>query len=91
MIVSWDENKNKKNRLKHGISFDIAKLVFNDEDRIELYDEDHSIYEDRYIVIGYVEELLVVIYTIRGSIYRIISARKATKTERAYYEQIHGR
>ncbi len=91
MIVSWDHNKNVTNKRKHGIDFEYAKLVFADPNRIELYDEEHSAYEDRYMVIGLVDDVLVVVYTMRKSLYRIISARKATRREREYYEQICNR
>ena len=48
MRVEWDEMKNQLNRKKHGIDFETAMLVFNDLQRIEIYDEEHSITEDRY-------------------------------------------
>jgi len=44
----WDEDKNQLNLKKHGIDFETAMLVFNDLQRIEIYDTEHSIYEDRY-------------------------------------------
>ena len=43
----WDEDKNQLNLKKHGIDFETAMLVFNDLQRIEIYDTEHSIYEDR--------------------------------------------
>ncbi len=88
MVVSWDENKNDINKKKHGVSFETASLVFSDEQRIELYDEKHSDDEDRYIVIGNIGVVLVVVYTMRNNMYRIISARKATAGERRYYEEV---
>lgn len=48
----YDEEKNNRNIQKHGISFKQAARVFFDYDRIELYDEEHSIDEDRYDTIG---------------------------------------
>ena len=83
--VEWDESKNLINIQKHRISFDTAALVFADEDRIEYYDVVHSTDEDRYVVIGMVQNILFVVYTMRGDITRIISARLATKTEREMY------
>lgn len=67
----------------------MAVRVFLDEDRIEKYDSRHSMEEDRYNVIGMVEELLFVVYTEREKdIVRIISARKATEEEcNEYYEK----
>ena len=86
-IFEWDERKNNINKRKHGISFEIAKYVFADINRIELYDLEHSINEDRYITIGIIDNVYVVVYTIRNTVYRIISARKATKEETEFYEE----
>lgn len=52
MIFEYDEEKNQKNLQKHGISFRNAARIFFDYDRIELYDEEHSITEERYDTIG---------------------------------------
>ena len=87
-LFEWDEEKNEINRQKHGIRFELALRVFYDENRVEEYDEIHSEDEDRYISIGYVNGVLVVIHTDRGEAIRIISARPADKKERLkYYEQ----
>lgn len=85
MEFEWDEEKEKRNIQKHGISFETASLVFNDEHRLEYYDREHSIDEDRYITIGIVHKILVVVYTQRCERYRIISARLATASERRFY------
>lgn len=89
MLFEWDEEKAKKNFHDHGVSFDVAKLVFNDPYHIELYDEEHSINEDRYIAIGYVENVLFVVFTIREynkeEVIRLISARVLTPQERRDY------
>jgi len=84
-LVEWDDNKNQTNIKKHGISFVTAALVFADEDRIEYYDKLHSIDEDRYIVLGCVQGILYVVYTMREEVVRLISARMATPTERKIY------
>ncbi|MBR1560509.1 MAG: BrnT family toxin [Clostridia bacterium] len=84
-LIEWDENKNSINIRKHGISFDTAALVFADEERIEYFDRLHSIDEDRYIVIGCVQGILYVVYTMRGEAARLISARMATPMERRIY------
>lgn len=81
----WDEEKARVNRQKHGISFELAAMVFNDEDRIEIYDEEHSLDEDRYITIGLAGEVLFVVYTERKDTIRLISARLATARERRLY------
>lgn len=86
-IVEWDDHKNVINQKKHGISFFAAAYVFADENRVELYDSIHSIYEDRYAAIGNVGELLYVVYTERGEAIRIISARIAGKAERELYNE----
>lgn len=85
IAVEWDDNKNSINKKKHGISFETAALVFADEERIEYYDKLHSLDENRYVVIGCVQGILYVVYTMRGEAARIISARMATNTERKIY------
>lgn len=85
----WDENKNRSNQQKHGISFDEAKTVFFDMDAIVIDDPEHSIEEDRFIILGLSRKanLLVVCHCCRASetTIRIISARKATKSESIQY------
>ena len=85
MNFEWDEEKNQLNLRKHGIDFETAVLVFNDLQRIEIYDVEHSINEDRYNTIGMVNDILFVVYTERKENIRLISARLATKTERSIY------
>ena len=84
-LVEWDNNKNQINIRKHGISFETAALVFADEERIEYYDKLHSLNEDRYVVLGCVQGILYVVYTMRNEAARLISARLATPTERKIY------
>lgn len=88
MQFEWDDEKERKNIIKHGISFKLAKRVFADPNRIEKYDEIHSTDEDRYITIGEVNGtymLVMVVYTDREDSIRIISARLATKAEKEEY------
>ena len=85
MQFEWDEVKEKKNIEKHGISFKTASMVFLDEQRLEFFDEVHSSHEDRYITIGLADKVLMVVYTFRNPLYRIISARIATERERRAY------
>lgn len=88
MQFEWDDEKNTMNIKKHKISFSVAKFVFNDENRIEIFDELHSIDEDRYITIGLIDQVplvVMVVYTERGQRIRLISARKATAEERRMY------
>lgn len=87
----WDEDKNKANRKKHGIWFEEALSVFDDIHGRLFLDSEHSNHEDRFILIGHnsSSKLLVVVHCHRDSdsIIRIISARKATKKERSFYEK----
>ena len=85
IVVEWDNNKNEINKKRHGIGFDTAALVFADEERIEYYDQAHSENEDRYVVIGCVQGILYVVYTMREDAVRLISARMATSIERRIY------
>ena len=89
MIFEWDDRKERINISKHGIDFSTAALVFGDDNRIEKYDDLHSISEDRCITIGEINGIaviVVVVYTERENSIRIISARLATKIEKeAYY------
>ncbi|MDO4475340.1 MAG: BrnT family toxin [Lachnospiraceae bacterium] len=86
MQFEWDSEKEKINIKKHGIDFETAKLVFADENRIEIFDYQHSTQcEDRYDTIGLVHEVLFVVYTERQERIRIISARLATAREREVY------
>jgi len=86
----WDKNKAKANAAKHGVSFEEAKTVFYDEMAIQFFDEQHSDNEDRFILLGLSSRLriLVVVHCEcdGGEIIRIISARKATKTESNDYK-----
>jgi uncharacterized DUF497 family protein len=86
MRFEWDEEKNQINKEKHGIDFADAMQVFNDPLHTEMYDETHSVEEDRWIVIGYIGEVVLVVVTYRaGDIVRIISSREASPAERRQY------
>jgi uncharacterized DUF497 family protein len=89
MLFEWDDEKEQTNITKHGIDFSTAALVFGDVNRIEKYDNIHSTDEDRYITIGKINGVAVVVmvvYTERDKATRIISARLATTREtEAYY------
>lgn len=84
-MYEWDSEKEALNIKKHGLDFDTAILVFEDEDYIEWYDIENSQTEDRYNVLGMVHDVLFVVYTERRDNIRIISARLATKQERILY------
>jgi len=85
----WDERKNRANQRKHGVAFEEARTAFLDENARRVSDPDHSIGEDRYILVGLSIRLrlLVVGHCYRESerVIRIISARRADPTERRDY------
>ena len=86
----WDSEKAEKNWRKHRVRFENAVRVFFDDNSIDDFDEIHSDFEDRYKIIGKVDEILVVIYTERDDRHRIISARYATRREENdYYGQFY--
>ena len=85
----WDEAKAAANLKKHQVSFEEAKSIFYDEFGVQFFDEDHSSGEERFLMLGLNSgaKLLIVCHCERdqGATIRIISARKATKRERAFY------
>ncbi len=85
----WDPGKNDENVKKHGISFDEAKSVFYDDYARVIHDPDHSIDEDRFIIMGMSITLKVLIvshcYREKDHVIRIISARRANKNEQEQY------
>jgi len=87
MSYEWDSNKEESNYKKHRIKFADAVGVFEDENAITIHDEHKG--EDRYVTIGgdFLSRILVVVYTFRDIIIRIISARKATAREKKMYEE----
>ncbi|MBF0239039.1 MAG: BrnT family toxin [SAR324 cluster bacterium] len=88
LLFEWDPNKASSNINKHKITFDEASTVFQDTRSLTIDDPLHSWDEERLIIIGmsHKNRLLVVVHTEREDKVRIISARKATKNERRYYE-----
>lgn len=85
----WDAAKASANIKKHGVSFEEASTVFDDPIAAIFDDEDHSIEEQREIIVGHSNQnrLLIVSFTERHDKIRIISARKANKRERKDYEE----
>lgn len=88
----WDDNKNQINKKKHGVDFDEAKTVFYDVNALVIDDPEHSQDEERFVILGMSNKpnLLVVCHCYRRSetVIRIISARKATKTETMQYYEL---
>ena len=87
----WDEEKNRKNIKKHSISFEEAATVFYDEAAIVFDDPEHSIDENRFLIIGVssTDKLCIVshCYKEEDGIISIISARLAVKREKDYYNE----
>jgi len=85
----WDPKKNRENQRDHKVSFGEAETVFADEHGLLMADPDHSEDEDRFILLGLSAtlRLLVVCHTYRreDEVIRLISARKADRSERAHY------
>jgi uncharacterized DUF497 family protein len=86
MEFEWDENKNKSNQLKHGISFEEATKIFDDEERVEYQDLRKDYGEDRWKTVGQILGIIFsVTYTLRTAVVRLISARLASPKERDLY------
>ena len=85
----WDEGKAAANLKKHQVSFEEAKTIFFDDLGVQFFDEDHSSDEERFLMLGLSSDakLLIVCHCEReqGAVIRIISARKATRRESAFY------
>ncbi len=92
MRFEWGPRKDKANREKHGISFDLAQRVFDDPNHLSLQDR-HESGEERWQTLGLIgpHAILLVAHTYEDEhgeeVVRIISARKATRTERRLYNE----
>jgi len=91
LSFEWDLAKNRRNRRKHRVSFEEAQTVFYDDNARLIRDPDHSQQEERFLVLGNSQfrRVLIVAHCYRASetVIRIISARKASRRERAEYEE----
>jgi hypothetical protein len=89
LTFEWDEEKAKENLRKHKVSFEEGKTIFNDPLLMTFSDPDHSEDEQRCLSFGLSAKgrVLIVIHTDRGENIRIISSRKATRSERRAYEE----
>lgn len=93
MRFEWDPTKDRTNREKHGLSFDEVKELFaTGSDFLEIYDEEHSDQEDRFIAIGAIRVgVVAVVYTEpQDEVLRIVSARMATKQEILLFRRYYG-
>lgn len=87
-MYEWDENKNQQNQEKHGVSFQDAKKVFLDPERVIVEDLDHSKDEQRYFCLGRVGKgVLTVRFTYRNKTIRIIGAGYWRKGKKRYEEE----
>jgi len=89
LFFEWDNEKNRINQKKHGVSFEEAKSVFYDDNAIQFWDEEHSEVEDRFLLLGISSKMRILLivhcYREQESVIRIISARKATQKESQHY------
>ena len=87
----WDLAKAKENLKNHGVSFEEAQTVFYDDFAMEFYDDTHTEWEDRFLLLGLSSHLQLVMvchcYRESESGIRIISARKATANEAKFYRR----
>jgi uncharacterized DUF497 family protein len=85
----WDSRKARENLRKHGVSFEEAVTAFSDDEALLLDDPDHSTDEERFVLLGLsgTLRLLTVIhcYRVDDEVIRVISARRATRSERVQY------
>ncbi len=95
MNFEWDENKNAINIKKHGIDFNEASSIFYDDEAVMFDDPEHSEDEERFLLIGMSKALNILTvchcYRADDEVIRLISARKATKTETEFYVQYGGK
>ena len=85
IVFEWDEEKEQENFRIHGVHFETATRVFFDPHRMERHDDDSSDQEERWQTMGFFNNVLFVVYTERGDVTRIISARIAEPFERRIY------
>lgn len=91
MEFEWDERKRQQNILKHGIDFVRATEVFL-ADHFSYESENSGNDQERYVAVGQIDDgLYAVIYTYRGEVIRIISARRARYEEKRKYRQLYAR
>lgn len=84
----WDESKAALNARNHNVSFEVARYVFDDPAALDEFDDSERYGEDRYNIIGMIKgRLFFVSYTIRGTRYRLISARRAEPHEKKRYHE----
>ena len=95
METEWDKSKETINIKKHGLSFEVAKEIFDDPFHVSILDERFSYFEERWITLGQTLSGKVIVvghlYGFRENgeeVIRIVSARKATRKEQVQYERL---
>jgi len=87
----WSTSRSLANRRKHGVSFEEAETVFYDDHALLIADPEHSDDEDRFVLLGLSSLLRALVvchcYRERDEVIRIISARRADRSERAQYDR----
>ncbi len=91
LLFEWDPKQNRENQRDHKVSFEEAKTAFADEHGLLIADPDHSEDEDRFILLGVSDRLLLLVvchtYREEEEVTRLISARTADRSERAQYSR----
>jgi len=91
LLFEWDPVKAEENLRRHGVSFEDARTVFYDDFAVEFYDDEHSEWEDRFLLLGLSAQLRLLLvchcYRESESVIRLISAREATKSEAGFYRR----
>jgi uncharacterized DUF497 family protein len=89
LTFEWDLRKARLNLAKHGVAFEEASTIFGDSLSLTIPDPEHSRIESRYVTMGraFNGKLLIVVHTERDDNIRIISARRANRRERKFYEE----
>lgn len=92
VVFEWDSEKSSLNEKKHGVIFEEASSVFYDVNALVIADTEHSIDEDRFLILGMSTRLRMVVvchcYRENDEVIRIISARKADAREVSQYERL---
>ena len=88
LVFEWDAERALGNLEKHGVSFEEAASSFADPLSLTIADPEHSVGEERWLLLGlsFTGQLVVVAHTERRDTIRLMSARKATRSERRQYE-----
>jgi uncharacterized protein len=91
LCFEWSPEKAEANLAKHGVAFDEAMTVFYDDWAVEFYDDEHSEWEDRFLLLGLSDRTRMLLvchcHRVGESVIRLVSARKATRAEARCYRR----